>query len=153
VNDEINNKDGNCYVFLPSYASMDQVTVTIHGNRRCSLGDVVLHDGMSCDSFELETPYDVVVNNHRETTLWFYQSANVATMYIDTDSGTMDYIHEDINYIQNEVRDIRNKYEVESIDNGKLTIMSIISSKVYISQRFLSLRLYKTNLFPITITT
>ena len=92
------NKNGNCYVFLPSYASMDQVTVTIHGNRRCSLGDVVLHDGMSCGSFELETPYDVVVNNHRETTLWFYQSANVATMYIDTDSGTMGYIHEDKNY-------------------------------------------------------
>ena len=92
------NKNGNCYVFLPSYASLDQVTVTIQGNRRCSLGDVALYDGMSCGSFELETPYDVVVNNHRETTLWFYQSANVATVYIDTDSGTMDYIHEDKNH-------------------------------------------------------
>lgn len=87
--------DGNYYVFLPSYADMDQVTTIMFGKKKFSIGDVTLSDGMACGAFELETPYDFMVNNHRMATLWFYKSANIATMYIDTETGSMDYIHED----------------------------------------------------------
>ena len=38
--------DGHYYVFLPSYAEMEQVTVSLPNHRRFSLGDTVLSDGM-----------------------------------------------------------------------------------------------------------
>lgn len=90
--------DGNYYVFLPSYADMEHVTVSIPGNKGYSLGVTNLVDGMNCSGFKLETPYDFAVNEQIVATLWFYQSANVATMYIDTASGSIDHIHADKNY-------------------------------------------------------
>lgn len=91
-------KNGNYYVFLPSYTNLEQVSVSLPGNLHYSVGDSDLYEGMDCSNFKLETPYDFAVNAQTVATLWFYQSANVATMYIDTASGSMDYIHKDKNH-------------------------------------------------------
>lgn len=90
--------NGSCYVFLPSYADMGQVTISCPSGDRFSLDDITLYDGMSCAGFALETPYAFSVNGQETSSLWFYQSENLAAMFIDTDSGSMEYIHKDQSY-------------------------------------------------------
>ena len=93
--------DGNYYVFLPSYAELEQAQISLASKARFSLNDILLSDGMSCAAFALETPYVFAVNEQETATLWFYQSENVATLYIETDSGSMEYIHNDQSYEEN----------------------------------------------------
>ena len=93
--------DGNYYVFLPSYADMEHVTVALPSDHEITLGNVCLTDGMACGNFVQETAYELIDHNQVISTLWFYQSANVATMYIDTATGSMTHIHEDKNYKEN----------------------------------------------------
>ncbi len=89
------SEDGNSYVFLPSYANMEDVRVALSSSHQISLGGINLSNGMTCELFMLETGYPLEINGQQETVLWFYQSANVATMYIETSSGGMDTIYAD----------------------------------------------------------
>lgn len=91
-------EDGNYYVFLPSYADMERTTIALPPSHTFTLAGIPLTDGMACGNYELETPYALTNAHEKASTLWFYQSANVATMYIDTATGTMTRIHEDKNY-------------------------------------------------------
>ena len=94
-------KDGNSYVFLPSYAKMEDVRVVMASGQQISLGGIHLSNGMTCEAFMPETGYPLEINHRQNATLWFYQSANVATLYIDTATGNMARIHEDKNYEEN----------------------------------------------------
>lgn len=94
-------ENGNSYVFLPSYTDLEHVTVVMPSNQQVFLDGVRLTNGMSCGEFALETAYQLEMNGRYETTLWFYKSANVATMYIDTATGSMEYIHKDKGYEEN----------------------------------------------------
>lgn len=90
------SEDGRYYVFLPSYADLSEMTFTIDEDLSVMIDNHDLKNGMSCDVFELNVPYDLNFTNwyHDETTqIMFVQSANVATMHISTASGSMDYIH------------------------------------------------------------
>lgn len=91
-------QDGNCYVFLPSYADPEQVTVVLTSDREVRLGDVLLTDGMSCRNFEPDTAYTLKIGGKQVSTVFFCRSANVATMYITTATGNMVRIHEDKDY-------------------------------------------------------
>ena len=86
-------ENGNCYVFLPAYAELENVTVVMSSGQRVYLDGVKLTNGMSCAQFALETAYPFEINGRHQKTLWFYQSANVATVYIDTVTGSMKHIH------------------------------------------------------------
>lgn len=87
--------DGNHYVFLPAYAEPEQVTVSLPQTYTFALEEIPLADGMDCSVFELEKPYALIRNHEKIGALWFFRSANVATMYIDTLSGNMKYLHQD----------------------------------------------------------
>lgn len=91
-------QDGNYYVFLPSYASLDQLRVVVPFGQKIFLDDIRLTRKMACEAFELERPYTFTVDGEETATLWFYQSRNVSTLHIDTASGSMDKIHEDKDY-------------------------------------------------------
>ena len=91
-------EDGNYYVFLPSYADLTQLTLSLPKENLFSLGTMDLSEGMDCSDFQLETPYAFSVNRQEVATLWFYQSANVATLYSNTVTGSMARIHDDKNY-------------------------------------------------------
>lgn len=95
-----NAEDGNYYVFLPAYAELDDVTVEVPYFQPVTLDGIALENGMDCSRFQLETPYEL---HYKRTTatLWFYKSAGVATMYINTRSGSMDYIHSNKDYTEN----------------------------------------------------
>ena len=93
-----NANDGYYYVFLPSYADLEQVTVVLSTGKEIVIGNTPLSDGMDCGGFDLETPYAFSVNGEQTSTLLFYRSENVAAMYIDTMSGSMESIHADITH-------------------------------------------------------
>ena len=90
--------DGNYYVFLPSYANLQTVQAILPSDKIYYLDDIRLTDQMTCEVFELERPYHFTINGEDTGTFWFYQSQNVATMYLDTASGGMSQIHDDKNY-------------------------------------------------------
>ena len=91
-------RDGNHYVFLPSYADLEDVQAVFSLGQNICLDDFRLKNQMTCRNFELEKPYAFSVDGQEMGTLWFYKSKNVATMYIDTVSGKMTDIHNDKNY-------------------------------------------------------
>lgn len=87
---------GKYYVFLPSGAELSaasmcfetQVPVYIDGERK--------YTGDTCAEFELNTSYEFSYEcsgKPHSGELVFMQSANIASLYIDTESGNMDYIH------------------------------------------------------------
>ena len=87
-----NAGDGNYYVFLPAYADLQDITVDVPYFQPVTLNGIPLANGMDCAEFLLETPYEL---HYKRTTatLWFYKSANVATMFVNTKSGNMETIH------------------------------------------------------------
>lgn len=89
------SEDGTCYVFLPSYAQLDALKIVMPKDMNVSLGGIPITDGMRCEAFELETAYSLIVDNQYIAELLFYQSANVATLYVDTLSGSMDRVHKE----------------------------------------------------------
>lgn len=87
--------DQNYWVFLPSYAETEQVTVSLNTWNRISIGDIAVRNGMTCDCFALNSPYKYSVNGIETATVWFCRSENVATMYVHTSSGDMERIQAD----------------------------------------------------------
>lgn len=90
-------EDGRFYVFLPSYADLNQMEIDLHTESPVQISGILLEEGMRCSSFALDTPYAISWHawgktHQREIT--FLQSANVPAMYVDTQSGSMDYIHQ-----------------------------------------------------------
>ena len=90
-------EDGYYCVFLPSWADMEHVKVAFNlpaGRDSWRLNGKELERGMDCAVFEenmeyeLETPEGV-------SSLIFLRSANVASLHIDTDSGSLEYLHRD----------------------------------------------------------
>ena len=90
--------DENYYVFLPSYSTLEQVQVRIPDGEIVFLDDIRLYDRMSCEMLEWEKPYAYSVDGQYMATLWFYRSENVASLCIDTVSGSMEDIHGDKNH-------------------------------------------------------
>lgn len=90
--DEGNKK----YVFLPSYADLEKVYFQIDPRECLSINGTEAYDGMSCAEFEIgktyTLTYDIGKREHSGEIV-FLKSSNVATMFIDTASGKMDYVH------------------------------------------------------------
>ncbi len=86
--------DGNLVVFLPSYASMSALTMEPSRFGSIRIDGKEVRDGMDCSGFELGTDYSITDGNE-EAMIRFLKSANVATMYIETESESMDRIHRD----------------------------------------------------------
>lgn len=88
------SESGKGYVFLPSYAELEQVTILLNNRNPVTIGDTTISDGMDCGSFLLQKEYPVTGKDLAIRSISFYRSANVAALYIDTRNGSMDRIHE-----------------------------------------------------------
>ncbi len=90
-----NDKD-ECYVFLPSYMDLSILSISLNTQNPISIDGETLLDGMSCADFKLDERYQLTYSewgSQVEQSITFIKSDGVATMYIDTESGNMDYIH------------------------------------------------------------
>ncbi len=91
------NEEDDYYVFLPSYANLSDSKLYLNTETQLKIGSKVLKDGMKCSAFEFDVPYDFTYTSwgkKKSHKITFVKSANVATIYINTASGNMDYIHE-----------------------------------------------------------
>lgn len=84
------------YFFLPGYADPAQARIKLTTASSTRIDGQQLYDGMSCSVFQINTPYTIEYeawgkkyHNH----IMFVQSKGVATVYVDTQSKNMDYIH------------------------------------------------------------
>lgn len=85
------------YVFLPSYAELSHVQIKLTSELPVKINGKEVTDYLNCEEFQLGVTYELKCI-FRKKEYWgaiiFLRSDNVAAMYIDTDSGSMDYIHE-----------------------------------------------------------
>lgn len=93
-----NQDDERCYVFLPSYADLNRTEVQLKESNNYRLGGIQLTQRMNCGSFSLDTDYELTGEGFTPKILQFVQSANVATMYINTFSGSMERVYADKSY-------------------------------------------------------
>lgn len=92
------------YVFLPSYAGLSDTSLLMNTGTRMFLNGKPLTGDYDFSALELGAPYQLSYPYDGETRtvqLVFLQSTNVATMYIRTESGSMDKIHADKSYKEN----------------------------------------------------
>lgn len=88
--------DGAWYVFLPAYADLSAATIAMDDDLSVTINGCALYDGMSCKDFMPDVQYELSYDSWYQTevtTIRFLRSANVATMHIDTETGSMEYIH------------------------------------------------------------
>ena len=90
--------DGCYYVFLPSYADPNQARLVTNFLIPVWIQDERVGKETVCGDFPFNEELKIVYKEWgeiREEKIYFCQSGNVPTLYIDTASGTMDYIHEE----------------------------------------------------------
>jgi len=131
--------DGTIYVFLPSYANLDRVTVRT-GNNSIVLNDIALTDGMSCDAFTIDTDYTLTANDHTAQ-LRFLQSANMPTIYIDTVSGTMNKLHSDKDYRESATVTVYDQKGTLSLQDRNSSISTRGNATWYYDKKPYSLKL------------
>lgn len=83
------------YVFLPSYTDLNRTEIQLDGSRNFQLEGIPLTRGLNCGIFSPDTDYELTGDGFAPKTLRFVQSANVATMYIDTLTGSIERVHAD----------------------------------------------------------
>ena len=92
------NNNDKYFVFMPSYAEPENVVLKLKGNKSIFLDDIEFFDGDSIEGVELSKEYMLgFENSNKKYPIQFLQSANVATMYIDTSTGKMDRVYRDKN--------------------------------------------------------
>lgn len=82
------------YVFLPSYARLEQVQTQVDSASHIELNGIPLTDGADCEGLRLNERYPFCVDG-KQCSLEFVQSKHVASIYIETESGNMNRIHKD----------------------------------------------------------
>lgn len=90
-------KDGVYFVFLPSYADPERTSLKTSRLASASIDGTPVSEQTVCADFpmnkQLPLTYRKLGKNHEEM-VYFVQSGNVSTMYVDVASGSMTYIHE-----------------------------------------------------------
>jgi len=90
------SEDGTFYAFLPSYAELSQVEIILNNNQTVYINGKRLEDGMDCSTVAVNTPCEfsyAAWGRMYHQTIVFLCSDNVAAMFIETQSGSLDYIH------------------------------------------------------------
>ena len=91
------NDNGQYYAFLPSYADFSKAKLRLGTTASVQVDGKTITDGMSCEVFQPGVAYDLTYTawgKEHCKTIVFMKSSNIATMYIDTETGSMDYIHD-----------------------------------------------------------
>ena len=90
--------NGIAYVFLPSYTVMENTVISIPDTMSIYIDGIPIISGTDCSAFQLNREYKLEINGSPLKTIVFLQSANVATMFVNTISGNMNKVHRDKSY-------------------------------------------------------
>lgn len=92
---QYNPADGNYYLYCPTEGDPKEMAFWFSGAEECKIAGIAIKNGKSVNISSLLThdkPLKVEVGQDLYT-LVLMKSANIGSMYINTQSGTMDYIH------------------------------------------------------------
>ena len=89
--------DGVCYAFLPAYTEKTELAYIFDSTLyEVVLSGRVLASGEKLQDVEINAEYDFVITDKEENdlhyTMVFLQSRNLPSVFIDTQSGSMDYV-------------------------------------------------------------
>lgn len=90
------NQDGSCYLFLPSGCTLSDAVIRLDTTAAVTIDGNQIRDGQSLADFETGKTY-IMDAGLTSCSFQILQSANVATLYLDTASGSMKAIHADKN--------------------------------------------------------
>lgn len=91
------NENGECFFFVPSFAESSDIKIHLNTTNEVRISDKKITNGMDCVNFEFNTEYEIMYFSFAEKKtkkLTFLKSKNIPAMFIETESGNMDYIHE-----------------------------------------------------------
>ncbi len=97
-------KDDIYYVFLPSYADPSCLTAEIGSGYQVTANQIVLTDTTDFSVFEENLSYPMEISwglRKRHCAIEFLHSSNVASIFIDTETGDMRRVHENKNKTEN----------------------------------------------------
>lgn len=89
------NSDGEYWIFLPGYALMEQTVLVCREDIVC-IDDIPVQDGGTLHRYEWNTAYLLSCSSEEgsiESTITFVRSGGVPSLYVDVQSGNMEYIH------------------------------------------------------------
>lgn len=90
------NDQGDYYAFVPGYAQMKDVTLMLNTEAEVTVQGVTWQDGMTCETLETGKTYTMEYRAWgavRKKQITFIRSAGLPTMYVDTSSGSMEFVH------------------------------------------------------------
>lgn len=91
------DENGDYAVFLPSGAQMSDVEISPEKGTQVVLDGTFVETPLNCSGFQPETPYTLSCTAGEVTTehtLVFLRSAQLPSLHLDVQSGSMDIIHE-----------------------------------------------------------
>ena len=89
---------GTYYVFLPAYAAQSRLTLRTSGKQAVTVDGLPVEDGMPLDAVLWNEPYAIEIDDGENAvsgTITLLPPAELPALYIHTQSGNMDYIHEE----------------------------------------------------------
>lgn len=89
---------GTVYLFLPGNVELSEVQLKTSADGGYQIGGRIVSDGMNCEGFQLDTEYRIRAEDglpYDGKKLVFMQSGGVSSLFVDVQSGSMDYLHED----------------------------------------------------------
>jgi hypothetical protein len=90
------NTDGKFYVFLPSNVELGEVEICLNTATPVSINGEPLTDGMTCVDFNWNDEYSytyATFGKKQHGIISFLHSSSLPTIYLDTQSASMEYIH------------------------------------------------------------
>ena len=94
------DENGDYYLFIPGYADLSQVYLHKGASYDFFLDGIPLTEGMAVEALQLDHAYTLaytIYGKEKSVSLTIARSGGVPTMYIDTFSGSMEYIHQEKN--------------------------------------------------------
>lgn len=90
------NGNNEIYIFLPAYTQQQNVQLWLNTDNPVEIDGINVTNGLNCNMFKLNKPYVLRYTSWGKTlnyTISFLQSSNIPALFLETESGDMDYIH------------------------------------------------------------
>lgn len=106
-------EDGKYYIFLPSDCNTKKLKVSFDGAKKIKVGESTVKNGETTNAFSKGGEFKITAGKD-DYDVVFVQSKNLPSVYIQTESGSLDYIEEK--------KTNKEKGSLLAVENGKVTV-------------------------------
>ncbi|MCM1545015.1 MAG: CotH kinase family protein, partial [Ruminococcus sp.] len=113
-----NDADGKYYVFLPSNADLSKLNIAFDDVKSITVNGKKVESGKTTDAFKKGGEFQIEALS-KAYTLVIMKSDNIPAIYIETESGSLDNIHES--------KQNKESAQIAAYENGKQTVNAALS--------------------------